>query len=487
MEIHTLRSRLVTRLSRSPAGVTFLLSLLLSLIATLNAGTVGSDAALYLDIAQIFTEEGWQATYRQFDWPWFSILLAVLHGVTHIPLELLAYGVCALLMAGACALMVRFLAGRVPELGWWACLVVLSVPAFNDYRGEILREYGYWFFAVLALTLCASWAERRGWLRVAAVYAAIMAAMLFRLEALFLAVAVCTWQLLSIRCLDDLRRAAELLFFPLAGSVLALLLYMLFAEAADLPRVSNFLMLLNPGELFESLQQMSAQFADSMISRHSREDAGKIVLFGVIATLLFKFWQGLGPFAVLIFYRQGLGQIIGRFQPFGWACFFYFIVLVLFFLQTQFVSGRYISMLGWLAVPFVAFLAMTFAHRYPRSSKVLAVVNVLVMLANVVSLSPTKTHYKDGAQWVAEHVPPSAAVYFQERRMYYYAGRRIEPVLPVDQVIGSAASGFDYFVLEFAAADPRLADFLTRERLHALISFENSGGEVVTIFARSHR
>src|SRR5690606_10552318 len=123
----------------SPVRTAFIASIFISFVASLSVVTIGKDAALYLDTALTFTEFGWQAAYQQFNWPWFSILLGGLHQLTHIPLELLAYGVCALFMAGTCALLVKLSASGVPGLGWWACLVVLSVPAFNDFRGEILR------------------------------------------------------------------------------------------------------------------------------------------------------------------------------------------------------------------------------------------------------------------------------------------------------------------------------------------------------------
>ena len=472
----------------NPVGVAFLASLLLSLTATLTAVTVGKDAALYLDTALTFTESGWHAAYQQYNWPWFSILLGVLHQLTHIPLEPLAYGICSLFMAGTCALLVKLLAARVPALGWWACLVVLAVPAFNGFRGEILREFGYWFFCILALALCVTWAERGGWLRAATVYASILLAALFRLEALFLVVAICVWQFSSILSRDDARRALQILVFPVTGLVILGLFYSVMADGASIVRIRSFLSLLHPGAAWEAFQRLSSQFANSMTYRYSRDEAGQIVFFGIVATLLLEFLKSLGPLAIPFLTRRlslGFGQSWKLFKPFGWAYLCYFIVLMLFFWRMQFVNGRYASMLAWLSVPFIAVLLMEFAQRSPRLGKLLVALAILFMFANVISLSAKKTHYKEAAQWVESNLDPSVRIYFQDARISYYAGRRVPSyTYPAQTAIYQVSNQFDCFVLEITESDPALKDFVSKDSMQALASFENRDGAVITIFCR---
>lgn len=477
----------VTLQRLDPVAVAFLGSLFLSVLATLTAVTVGKDAALYLDTALTFTESGWQAAYQQFNWPWFSILLGLLHQLTHIPLEPLAYGICALFMAGTCALLVKLIDAKVAGLGWWACVVVLAIPAFNDFRGQILREFGYWFFCILALVLSMTWAERGGWLRAGAVYVAILLAAAFRFEALFLGVAVSVWQLLGIRSWSNARRALQLLIYPLAG-LLCLGLFYILADEINISRVKSFLLLLRPDAALTEFQKLSSQFAESMTYRYSRDEAGQIVFFGIIATLLLEFLKSLGPLAIPFFTRRlstTLGHGWKQFTPFGWAYFFYFIVLMLFFWRMQFVNGRYASMLAWLAVPFVVVLLMEIAQRRPRLGKLLIALTILSMFGNVISLSAKKTHYKEAAQWVESNVDPAVRVYFQDSRISYYAGRRVPRyTYPPQTAITQAANQFDFFVLEFAADDPVLKDFLSKKSMRVLASFENRDGDVVTIFAR---
>ena len=126
-----------------PASLAFVASLLLSAVAISGTILVGRDAAFYLHIAEQVLEQGPGVARALFDWPWFSVLLAGTHWLLGLPLEQAAYLWCALFMAGICALLVAITERAFSGSGYWACLVVLSVPAFNQFRYDILREFGF--------------------------------------------------------------------------------------------------------------------------------------------------------------------------------------------------------------------------------------------------------------------------------------------------------------------------------------------------------
>jgi hypothetical protein len=63
-----------------------------------------------------------------------------------------AYALCALFIAGACATLVRITRRQFDDhAAWCACLVALAIPAFNGYREFLIREFGFWFFCLLAI------------------------------------------------------------------------------------------------------------------------------------------------------------------------------------------------------------------------------------------------------------------------------------------------------------------------------------------------
>src|SRR5690606_16428275 len=93
--------------------------------------------------------------------------------------------------------------------------------------------------------------------------------------------------------------------------------------------------------------------------KFSRDDAGMIVLCGLFVTLLIKFVQLLGPFALVLVDRHSWSRLpaaVRSFSLFGWAFLLYLLVLYTFFIHEQFTTTRYLSLLNMLAVPPVAVL-----------------------------------------------------------------------------------------------------------------------------------
>jgi len=491
--MHILNARIIRTLSvlpkrLGPSVFSFYVSLVLSAISILNNVVIGRDAALYLDVAIVYSQEGWQSAYMQYGWPWFSILLAFVHKFIPIPLDVTAYLVCALLMAGTCFIWVRIMEDCVPGSGWWACLVVLSVPGFNELRGDILREFGYWFFSAVAIWQCLLWYKIRGYIRLVCVYGAIAAATLFRPEAFYLippVLGVQCFVLIADRSLTRIDKL-ELLFFVLL--VFFLIVVASLKLTPDLERAQLYISYLTPEVIFESFSSMSSQLAESMPYKYSRDDAGMIVFFGVAGTLLFYFLRSLGPFIVPF-------MVVGDIEPFrlpGYVrvffsvCFFlYFCVLMLFFFNSQFVSGRYVSTLSWLAIPFVVVRAGRAEARCPILSRILVLAALLVMVGSTVSLSDKKFHYIDAGLWVRENVGLGASVYFEDRRIAFYAGRRVpNNPYPVDVAINEKINEFDYFVIRLDRENVGLQELIASGEIHSNAEFENNHGGVIGVFSK---
>lgn len=467
----------------SPVPLAFQLSLLLSAIAIYGAGTVARDSTLYFDAAEAYLAGGMGAALQVFDWPWFSVLLGVSHWLTGLPMEVCGYLWCALLMAGTCALLVDVCQRLMPGAGYLSCLVVLSVPGFNEFRSEILREFGFWFFCVLALWLVGRWCERGGWLRAVQIQLAIVMAAAFRLEAVFLMPTLAFWQGFSWR------RAGWYSFLQLnVLPALAVLLTALFVfSSGEVPsRLSQYWGLIEPERLLASFDTLAGSLADSMLYKYSREDAGQILFLGMLGTLLLSSFVSLGPFVVpLLCLKWGVWRrlVSGAGQPFAWAWCGYFLVLLAFFLHNQFMISRYVSLLSVLAVPVAAVAFRDFWLRFPRAGRVLAVVLILVMLDNVISLGARKTHLVDAGHWMAAHVSASDSVYYEDVRISYYAGRgaKRQP-FPRDVAMSEEhLYEFRYFFIEADADELWLTDWLRKHHRRVLAHFSNADGDGVLV------
>ena len=467
-----------------PVWLAFFGSLLLSLIAVMGTATVGRDAALYIDVAQQVTEQGPDVAWAAFDWPWFSLLLAVTHSILRLPLEAGAYLWCGLFFAGTSALMVDCVRQRSPDITRWACLVMLAMPAVNAFRNDIIRECGFWFFCTLALWLALRWHARGGWLRAAFIHMAIVAAALFRLEALLLIPALALWQLPGLWSSSRRLSFFQFSLLPVLGLLVVSVTGVLLSA-----RVVLYLDMIEPHGVFASFQMLCDQFANSLINKYSQDEAGRIIFFGILATMTITFVKLMGPFAVPFILRRNWG-VLGiywrDYRPFAWAALLYLVVLVLFFIKQQFMNARYMSFLNLLFVPVLAMGLAAFAREFPRLGKGLVVLALLVMLSNVISTGAGKTHYIEAGRWMSAHVESDAPTYFTDGRISYYAGRGyVMPVLTQEEAISPAHAGdYRYFVIEAKGDEPWLNEWLAAHKLRILEHFANRKGATVVVIGR---
>jgi 4-amino-4-deoxy-L-arabinose transferase-like glycosyltransferase len=469
----------------SPVRVAFLGSLLLSLVAVLGEVTIGKDGAFYVDLAVTFIEFGVRATFDRFDWPWFSIFLAFLHSISGISIELLAYLVCALFMAGTCTLIVDMIIKRFPQVGYWACLVVLSMPAFNAFRGDVLREYGFWFFSILALWLVVRWYQGTSWTGAVLVQLSIGLAALFRLEAVLLIPAFAIWQITSVRSWSGVKSSVQLNALP-AVVFLAVVGWVVLGAGLSAERLDDYAELLSPSGVARNFKESTEDFSREVLHRFAEDDAGHILFLGLFGSAVLMFLKLLGPFAVPLLFKDGraaVGQYVQQFKPFAWVFLFYFAVIMLFYAQQLFMNSRYISFLNLLAVPAVTLAFFWFVGRFPRWGKVLGFVAFLVMFDNVLSFSAKKTHYVESGHWVAQNLSSSASIYYADSRISYHAGRGY----PKQRLSTAAAMSdanqarFDYFVIEADVDEVWLIEWMQQHNKRILSQFANRKGDTVLV------
>ena len=218
----------------SPVQAAFLGSLILSLIAVLSTPTINRDGILYVETARIFLQDGLSAAFKSFNWPFLPILMAVVSKLTGLGLEITGRLLNALFMGGACALTVSIARKKNPEIAWATCLVVLALPGMNHYREELLREYGCWFFVMLALWLAQRWSNQPRWRGAFVVQAALGTAALFRPEALALFPALIAWQWFEAP--SDERRLRLMMLGALPFAAACLVLAFAFVTTQGLSR-----------------------------------------------------------------------------------------------------------------------------------------------------------------------------------------------------------------------------------------------------------
>ena len=476
-----------------PVWGAFCGSILLSLIAVFGAVTPNNDGMLYVEAARVFQESGLAAAREVFDWVFLPVLISVVSSLSGLEASTAAYVISALFLAGVCSLLVACAREQFPDAGWAACAVVLAIPALNNYRDYIIREFGAWFFVVLALWLALRWIRTRGWGLALLAQGSICVAALFRLECLIFLAAFPLWQLRSVREDGGVRRLALMSAMPLVGalSLGALLMSGVGGLSERLIYQLSALDLFSKDSDFGRAVDL---FSDSVLNRYSADEATTILLFGLLSIIPVKLLSNLGVFVLPAF------SAAGRLRPRDlcsersslWAIAFvlYALVLSVFVLKQFFLTSRYVAPLAIFLVPFVSLGALSLYRRLPRYRWVLVVSVVLLALANVISTSPPKTRYLDAADWLRQQNLEESRVYLEPREVAHLVGwsfrhaqRGLSGRAAVLEAI--AAGDIEIAMLDGREGDSSVTDWAADNGLAVLQVFVDGRGRAIYVIGRS--
>lgn len=444
----------IYKIIKDPVFLTFFFSVILSLIAIFGTVTIGKDGAFYIDIARSISNNGLSVAFERFSWPWYSILIAFIHDATGFNHEFIAYLATILFMAGTCSLTVSMVKRKSPETVYWAMLLVLSVPVFNNFRAEIIRETGFWFFIVLAVWLVL-FDRKIDFLRGLYIQLAITAAALFRLEALFLIPAIFIYFLFRRSSASEQNRFVAL-FKCFYGFFFLFLLGFFAVLSTDFlaqPRVAQNLYLINPYNIYKSFVFVSDSFAQAVLLKWSHSDATIIVFFGFLAALVLRIISYAGIASLILLDKNGRKSLIEGAKKYKLhliAIILYFIVLLIFFFQVKFINSRYSALLLILSVPILAVAVHGCKLKWPKLTNLFVFLSLLLMLSNVISTSTKKTHYLEAANWVQKNTKITDRIYYEDSRVAYYADRGYPSMPLVTEVMKNKnyIDSYDYFVIE---------------------------------------
>lgn len=467
-----------------PEVVVVFLSLVLSVVAISGVITIGKDGIFYLDIARSIAEGELSNPFSRFDWPWFSILLAYTSKLTGVGYEAVAYFYSIVFMAGLSLLLVLIVKKHEPGAAWWAVLLVLTVPVFNGFRHEIIRETGFWFFSVLAIW-CLQPIQEAGWRKALLFQLSIVLAALFRFEAVFLVLAGSIYSLLSLRQRGINKVIAEqfkITWLFLLGAISGLLLLACY-DVGKIQRIQSQVSQLNPYSLYESFMRTSQQFAHEALLKWSYSDAPKMLLAGIIFVLVFRAltYAGLvSCFFVNKSFRDAFKKSLVKLGMNFSVATIYFLILFVFFVQVKFVNSRYMALLLIMLVPVFAISLHSAVGLNRKILNLFVIVSVLVGISNVVSFGDKKTHYLEAAHWIMENINPGSRIYYEDARIQYYAGRGygIHHPAGLEGISTQDRMEYDYFVIE---TDRKMGDKVVEDTRYKVIASFSSRKKTIFV------
>ena len=471
-------------LAASPVSFAFAASFLLSAIAVAT-GNLNRDGMLYTAAARAFIEGGLPAAIGVFSWPFLAVLMGALSQATGLPPEWCGHALNLLFMSGACALMIALIRDKDPELAWLSVAILLALPGLNGYRNELIREYGSWFFVMLAFWLAKDWPENPSWRRSLAIHSAIILATLFRPEALIFVPCILLWQHFQPSPSSRPKRALMLCSLPAIGLAAVLMLHfsgMLPASSRIASEISRF----DFSHFDRTAQEMAKAFHP--YARDEARTGPAILFFGSLALIPWKLLGKFGVFLLPLWFFVSSPQrheVLRRYGLLISAMIGYLLVLAVFVLRLQLVSGRYLGPVVLFSIPFVAFGLKRLLDRHPRwRMAALAICGVLA-LSNVLSLTPRKTHFAEAGHWLSTQLTEDPRVYLESARAAHYAGlsfaTRTTPPSRTQLLDDIRANRYDVVVLEVSRKEDGFAEWLAKAGLKEIRRFSDTNGDAIVV------
>ena len=436
----------------------------LSALAILRDPILDDVGVLHLLLAREVADTGIGAALALFDRPVYPILIAGLHQLSGLSLlasaHLLGAALLALLVLGFTRFAVLLCGER--ELAPWIALLVLLFPLLNEYRSQVLRDFGFWallvcsLLALLRYQATLRWRHGLWWALLGAASAA------FRPEALVY------MALLPLSCLQGETRATRLMNAARLYACMGLL------ALPPLLVLARFDMLQAPldalagtlesvaATIAEGFAGASARYADTVLDPRVGALAPVALAAGLLTVLALKFAAALGPvYCVLLGWgvaagRAGLPSVARRtWRVLGGIAL---LIVVTVVLARQFVAERYLVMPCLLALIPAALALRSFAETARRERRqgafhlVLGIAIVLLYFfvrdgaawsTRVIRLIPmepvrrsgliahlaqvTRADYRHQAiAWMQDELPADARVFSNDRTLAYYSGGRFD-------------------------------------------------------------
>lgn len=478
-----------------PLATAAVFSVALSMVAIWGALAPNDDGMLYVEVAQSYQTGGLEAARALFDWVFLSILIAGVSSISGLQLETAGYLISTVLLAGTCLLLVACVRTLFPQAAWAACAVVLALPGLNNYRDYIIREFGAWFFIMLALLLLLRWRRGGKAVQMWGYQLAIAAAALFRVESLIFLVLPVVPAVTRIRYAEARRALLTIVVLPL---IVGLLLGSWWATSGgDLgTRMDQLLAAIDLERKFGIFDSAVAEIVASSSFPLFAMHAESILFLGLQGLLLIQFLENFGVFlvpAVFAFHPDVRRVWRGRLSAFLLGGLLYLLLLSAYLFEHLFMTSRYVVLLNLMAVPLVALGVHHLWERFHNYRWVLILLLVIAAFDNVVSSRPEDVRYRDAAAWLVDSGVAEQQVHFEDPEMAYLAG------MSVTRARGQKAVPRDVVAAELQGERLRVALLDLRKRapaVHAWVEAnglsiagrfrDRTGGEVVAVVRRAN-
>ncbi len=416
-------------------------SLLLSGFSALNASLPNDDAYTYLRTAEIFLNDGVTAAISHYTWAGYPILIGI---TSMLGLSLLqaAYTLNAvfysLLVFSYISIIQQIDKSRL--VAFLGTVTVLAYPELNEYRDMIIRDIGYWSLSLFAIWRFMFYGDSRQFSDLATFVIAMIAAAIFRAEALVYLLAIPLVLLFDRRFTVSENRLAvwKVFGFTTALSVLGVLIARMVG--INIPAMllkliavyEPFLAELSAPTEITLAAQANSIFGDfsALIATDYLHIAVLLGLPIILVTSLF-FTIG-GPYFWLLVFGAFRGMLRWEFEqirPLLVVALVNFLITLGFLYLTRFLTGRYAMIFGIMVSMMVPSLWQEILTRFrsPKTVRTIRLLSILFlsycMIDAYVSFGRSKDWLVDSASFARTATSDGAQILTNNHAIAYLSGR----------------------------------------------------------------
>ena len=483
---------------------TFLVSLVLSLVAYLQNDIINRDGILYMGVARAYVDGGIGEAFQTFNWPFYGIVIGLMHQLTQLDYEHSAYLLNAVLISLACVAFVATYReiNRDDTRIWIAALLILALPILNEYRDYVIRGFGYWAFLLLSVLLFIRSVKNNSLAYATLWQLTAMLAIAFRVEGTaFLAIPVVYHLLQPSGARDRIRNVFRTTYVFIACGIMGLIALAVVGRLGAQVNIKTLLLWLSyisPTAVVAGIEQQAITLHRQFEFLSSTGDAALVVTTGLAALAASKlFINAVPPYCLLAAY--------GRYEHWlrptpgsrvVWLFFALAMAAMLALVASRyFLSSRYtvaaVLLLSLVTFAYVDKGLQKLADLPKRRWQVLAWALIAVIFADgVISTGASKKAIKAGSLWAMQELDPHTPWLCNEPRLRFYTQQKCELIerktlmtmltdTPPERTPGA-------MLLWVGRKDAELKLALeASNRLRLLQSLQNRRGDALMVYATS--
>ncbi len=450
-----------------------------------------------MQAAQAFLDGGLSAATEVYPWPFFSIIVAFIHQLSGLPLEISACVLNTLLFVLLTDVLLQISMKLLTDERQWfiAALLILCFFTLNEYRHFIIRDIGYWSFCCWTLYRFILFLEKSSLKNFISWQLAVLASILFRLDGLVIFLGLPVYLLVASSSNYMPEQGSKpnykIIFFLILISTLVIGT-VLVTTSLDIVYIYNSYT--NTGEkesVFTLFENKTSIIETQILNKYSAHYSKIVLVSGLIMMMIYKLIKGLS-IGYLGFYLVSWMQQ-KKIEPNKYrSLLLYFIALNIILLLTvlfhrYFVSQRHaiIVLIGILLLilpRLTVFIQWVWLSKNKKWRMVIVAV-LLISLINGITQSNSKSYIKDTAIWASKNLTGDMKVLTDNRAIEYYFNNHQSSIKLIgNKSVINLYQNYDYLILIEKQHDEELKAVLATMNIVPVFDLGNRRDDKATVY-----